>query len=93
MSALGNGKWGAGVNNTGYDSATGNQTPEEHGNNTAYANVLQLRFDWADTSSQCWRQCRGGKGNKTSATRQRRPRNKGNNANAMLTSTTAQCRQ
>jgi hypothetical protein len=35
--------------------------------------VLRLLRDWADASLQCWRQCKGNKGNDASATRAKVP--------------------
>jgi hypothetical protein len=64
--------------------------------------VLQLRCDWADASSQCWRQCKDNEGNNASATRAKVPTrwwqwcrcNASNKDNStMLAMTPAQCGQ
>jgi hypothetical protein len=79
------------VDDAKYGSKTkGND--EDNGNNITYANVSQLRHDWAEANARCWWQHGCNKTNDTSKMRKKMParqgqqhwHNAGNNDNAML---------
>jgi hypothetical protein len=102
----------AGVPRAATPAHWGQRRPRNKGNNAGATSattmarcwwwrqrVLQLRRDWADASSQCWRWRKGNKGKNASATRTQAltqqgqwfRHNAGNNDSAMLVMTPAQC--